>query len=215
MLKQRRPIGDGLLDLIADLPKDLIMAEIGCYAGESTMLFLLSKKIKKYYAVDPWPLTYLATYGGRQEDKRYKYGKLDCVNPKQLAKIQTAYKDMKLAEKLFDEKTRGYPVVKIKATMEDAFDKLPELDFIYIDGDHNYEPVKLDINLSLKKIKHGGIIAGHDYKPKYAGGVIKAVNEIFGKPDKTYKDSSWIIFNVGKRNTPVGKDIIWQKVFIK
>jgi hypothetical protein len=196
MHKMRRPAGDGLLDLINDLPSNLVMAEIGCYAGESTMFFLMSGKIKKLYAIDPWSSSYLATYGCRQEDKRYKFGKLDSADPNHIAKAEMVFRDMELAEKMFDEKTRGYPVVKIKSTMEDAFDKLPELDFVYIDADHNYEPVKLDINLSLKKIRHGGIIAGHDYKPKYTEGVIKAVHETFGKPDKLYKDSSWIIFNL-------------------
>ena len=35
-------------------------------------------------------------------------------------------------------------------------------DFIFIDGDHNYSGVIKDITLGLKKVKFGGILAGHD-----------------------------------------------------
>jgi len=44
----------GLLDLINSLPTDIIMAEIGCYKGESTELFINSGKIKKLFAIDIW-----------------------------------------------------------------------------------------------------------------------------------------------------------------
>ena len=50
------------------------------------------------------------------------------------------------------------------------------LDFIYIDGDHSYKGVKIDIELARKKVKSGGFICGHDYTPQFEG-VIQAVNE--------------------------------------
>lgn len=55
-------------------------------------------------------------------------------------------------------------------------------DLVYIDADHRYESVKRDIFDWLPKVRNGGIIAGHDYKPRGGGkGVFKAVNEIFGE----------------------------------
>ena len=79
-------------------------------------------------------------------------------------------------------------------TFEEAFDKLPELDFIYIDSDHQYEFVLSDIKLSKLKVKSGGIIAGHDYNEMDWTGVVKAVNESFDKNRLTiFKDSSWLI----------------------
>ena len=50
------------------------------------------------------------------------------------------------------------------------------LDFIYIDGDHSYKGVKIDIELARKKVKSGGFICGHDYTPQFPG-VIQAVDE--------------------------------------
>jgi predicted O-methyltransferase YrrM len=53
------------------------------------------------------------------------------------------------------------------------------LDFVFIDGNHSYEYVKEDIREWTKKVKPGGIIAGHDYKEDSVNnyGVIQAVNE--------------------------------------
>lgn len=36
-------------------------------------------------------------------------------------------------------------------------------DYIYIDADHRYKTVKQDIGVWWKKVKRGGILAGHDY----------------------------------------------------
>jgi len=56
------------------------------------------------------------------------------------------------------------------------------LDFVYIDSNHSYENVKADIEAWRKKVKKGGIVAGHDYK-RFKGqahmyGVVEAVNEL-------------------------------------
>jgi hypothetical protein len=55
---------------------------------------------------------------------------------------------------------------------------------------HDYENVKADILAWKPKVKPGGIMAGHDYGP-HAPGVIKAVNEVFGKPSRVYRDTTW------------------------
>jgi predicted O-methyltransferase YrrM len=72
------------------------------------------------------------------------------------------------------------------------FDDL-SIDFIYIDGCHTYEAVKKDLQNYYPKIKHGGIISGHDYGGPTTPGTTKAVNEFFKTiPFKTYKDYSWL-----------------------
>jgi predicted O-methyltransferase YrrM len=37
------------------------------------------------------------------------------------------------------------------------------LDFVYIDADHDYEHCKQDIEAWFSKVRHGGLVAGHDY----------------------------------------------------
>lgn len=51
------------------------------------------------------------------------------------------------------------------------------LDFVYIDGLHDYDNVMLDLINWIPKVKLGGIIAGHDYYKHYRGGVVRAVND--------------------------------------
>jgi hypothetical protein len=50
-------------------------------------------------------------------------------------------------------------------------------DMVYIDGDHSYDGVKLDLNISYNKIKKNGYIFGHDYIESRFEGVVRAVNE--------------------------------------
>jgi len=50
------------------------------------------------------------------------------------------------------------------------------LDFVYIDGDHTFDYVMMDIILWAKKVRYGGIVSGHDYYNFRRAGVIKAVD---------------------------------------
>ena len=53
--------------------------------------------------------------------------------------------------------------------------------FVFIDADHSYEGVKRDIAAWLPKVRHGGVIAGHDYHEGDWPGVWRAVRETFGE----------------------------------
>ena len=67
------------------------------------------------------------------------------------------------------------------------------LDLVWIDADHSYEAVKLDIASWLPKVKAGGIIAGHDYTPHYPG-VMQAVQEAFpGRVQAPQDTQSWVV----------------------
>ena len=47
---------------------------------------------------------------------------------------------------------------------------------MYIDGDHSYSAVMLDIILWSQKVRDGGMISGHDYY-RYQQGVKTAVDD--------------------------------------
>lgn len=53
-----------------------------------------------------------------------------------------------------------------------------EIDFLFIDGDHSYEAVKLDCELWLPLLKSGGYVAFHDYWNVHKPGVKQAVDEM-------------------------------------
>ncbi len=97
-------------------------------------------------------------------------------------------------ESKFDEVYRKYAnIIKIKGRSPEIAETFTDymFDFIYIDGMHDYESVKADILGWRKKVKPGGFIGGHDYITKV--GIIQATNDVFGKVDKVYEDSSWIV----------------------
>jgi predicted O-methyltransferase YrrM len=54
------------------------------------------------------------------------------------------------------------------------------LDWVYIDGDHNYATLKHELELAAKKVRAGGIIAGHDlvvHESAWKSGVVRATIE--------------------------------------
>lgn len=68
------------------------------------------------------------------------------------------------------------------------------LDFVFIDANHSYDSVKLDIELWLPKIRTGGCLGGHDYSVVYFG-VIQAVNEKIGADNISVRsDDTWFYF---------------------
>lgn len=166
----------GLLDLIELLPSNLKMIEIGCYAGESTKMFLDSGKVSKLYAVDPF-------IGGYDPQDVY-------VDEYPFEDVFNYFKD-NILNKYFDDVVELYKMLSIEAA--DKLLKFAPFDFVYIDGDHTYEGIKQDIRSYLPLIKDGGIIAGHDYNTCFEGVKI-AVDGFFGSPDKTFEDNSWIKF---------------------
>lgn len=66
------------------------------------------------------------------------------------------------------------------------------LDFVYIDGDHSYEQVMIDLSW-FDLLKPGAIMAGHDNDVHHPG-VQKALEETFGNAYKAMEKSSvWFI----------------------
>ena len=146
--------------------KELKMLEIGSYMGESTFMFASSGIFKEIHCIDP--------HIGNEEANDILQE--DWENVKQEFKTNTRHFNNITLHSDF-----SYNVVD---KFEDKY-----FDFIYIDASHEYEDVKKDIELYLPKTKH--LIGGHDYQPEWPG-VVKAVNEIFIQPDKTYVEESWL-----------------------
>jgi len=166
---------EGLLDLINELGdvSDKTMVEIGSFIGESTIIF--AKHFKHVTAVDP----FLPNYDPMDPTCNSGFN------------FDDVYQEFK--NTIEEEKTK---VTIYKMMSCDAVGPLngEKFDFIYIDGLHTYEGVKNDIMDYLPFVKEGGVIGGHDYGTPHNHllGVTKAVDEVFGKPDKTFKDGSWI-----------------------
>lgn len=114
-------------------------AEIGVYKGEFSEKF--AKAGLKLYAIDPWRI--------------YK----DYDNPRGQSRLDFQYEHTKRV-------LSPYPQCEIirKTSMEAADDFEDEsLDFVYIDGNHEFRYIAEDLFEWTKKVKKGGIVAGHDY----------------------------------------------------
>jgi hypothetical protein len=84
---------------------------------------------------------------------------------------------------------RPYQAYRMTTNEAVGFFKDESLDAVFIDADHSYEAVKMDIENWMPKVRKGGILAGHDYNSAWPG-VIKAVNEIFPEAQKI--DYCWV-----------------------
>jgi hypothetical protein len=86
-------------------------------------------------------------------------------------------------------------IVWIKGMSQSMFTlaQIPfNLDFIYIDGNHDFNSVEADIRLYLPHIRKGGIIGGHDFTPNL-NGVIYAVIKHFGDNFSCSESDWWSI----------------------
>lgn len=66
----------------------------------------------------------------------------------------------------------------IRKDSMDAVWEIPEesLDFVYIDGNHEFDYIASDLIWWAKRVRYGGIISGHDYFRFRGGGVVPAVD---------------------------------------
>ena len=141
--------------------KELGGVEIGTCEGYNADSILRNLNIKKLYVVDP--------YCDYEELEPGENPPLDWAEVK--------------AHKKLDK--YGDKLVWVKKYSEQAAKDIPNgLDFVYIDGNHSYEFVKKDIEIYYKKLRRGGVLAGHDIENGlciYRDGVVKAVLEFVNK----------------------------------
>ena len=155
----------GLKDLISYIPEESVCVEIGSFIAESSKL--IAEKCSKLYCVDPWNNNFVN------------------INM-----------DESIAESFFDNRTKDVKnIIKIKDFSTNYSKKIKNksIDFVYIDGMHDYDNVKADILAWLPKIKDNGIICGHDFYEDFPG-CIEAVREVLGEPHIVFDDTSWFIF---------------------
>lgn len=161
---------DGLLKFVDELKSDIVMVEIGCFAGGSTEIFLNSGKIKKLYCVDPW------SNGFNDQDPEHS-------------------NNAEYAETIFDSRitTKFDNVVKLKMKSDSCASSITEkVDVVYVDGDHTYEACLNDIKIAKSILKEDGVICGHDCNMP---SVVKAIIDSKLKIKKAFADFSWISEN--------------------
>lgn len=102
--------------------------------------------------------------------------RLTCVDPWQ-AYDRTSQRICDERRKRAFERLAGRNVEILVATSLEASKQVEDnsLDFCYVDGAHDFDNAMLDTILWSKKVRRGGIVAGHDFYPFYKAGVMDAV----------------------------------------
>jgi hypothetical protein len=151
---------------------------LGVYKGDFSEQILKATQPRKLHLVDPWkwqpdPTYERSWYGGALGQSQ---ANMDAIYEGVLRRFRSAI---------------GSKVVEVhrQASAECAA-RFPNdyFDWIYIDGNHQYEFVKLDLEMYLPKVKPQGLISGDDYGAPgwWQDGVSKAVDEAVssGRVDK-------------------------------
>lgn len=161
------------------LPDGATIAEVGVFAGEATVQFMRSPKVKFVVCVDNWT-------GGYDEND------------------WASNADMEVTRFAFNQRMWSVPATENSArycvfdgtSLQAATACQPaSLDLVYLDANHSYESVHEDIEAWLPAVKPGGWGAGHDYNKAAFPGVVLAVDELvlqFGHL-LVFPDTSWAV----------------------
>jgi predicted O-methyltransferase YrrM len=138
-----------LYKLALTLKDNSTLVEIGSYLGGSSSFLACAAQTKnhKLYCVDTWGNESM-TEGLRDTYNIFMHN----IKP---------------------VKDYVFPLRGKSADIANSFHY--SIDLLFVDGDHSYESVKLDVESWLPKLKDGGIIILHDYA--WAEGVKKIVEE--------------------------------------
>ena len=177
-------IPDCSRDDLPQLFKDMgftVGAEIGVDKGEFSEV--IAKSGLKLYSIDTWFSydDYKETRGQDVLDEIYEKAK---------------------------RRLAPYPncIVIRKSSVEAAKDfEDGSLDFVYIDGNHQFMYVAEDIAIWSKKVKVGGIICGHDYiytNPRTQAGICHVIY-VVNAYTQAYKIENWWL--IGRKHADEGE----------
>ena len=143
-------------DLLNEMPKNAICAEIGVNKGEFSEFILKQTTPQKLHLIDAWG-----------DPARYHDGLKDFVRDKFKNEIEQHKVELNY----------GFSTVILKEFPDHYFD------WVYLDTVHTYQVTADELAILKDKVKPGGIIAGHDYiVGNWVGacryGVIEAVHEL-------------------------------------
>ena len=155
----------------------VVGVEIGVSTGSGTISMLRYMPNLTLYSIDPWK--HLDDVPGEEHFE---------------SALSQEIQDDTYRTAILRTSEFGVRSLLLRRTSDDAVKEVPEkIDYVFIDGDHNYKQVVKDINNYAPKVRTGGIVAGHDYLRQ--NGVSNAVDEYF--KDKVINlgaDLTWWVY---------------------
>jgi hypothetical protein len=143
------------------------MAEIGVWRGALSSRVLEAHPSVEVVLVDPWK-------AGKPGNPWYESGS-------KMARRSQLELDRHRLEAISACSPWKARVTELRMTSREAAVLVDSksLDLVFIDADHSFTGVSLDIDLWLPKVKPGGYIGGHDYAAPRFPGVREAVHGKF------------------------------------
>lgn len=160
------------------------MAEIGVYRGLLAFNLLTRLPNLEMVLIDNWA-------GISKATKEY----INTGDDRAMDTPEQAARYMQETIELLDFARDRTEIYKHSSLRAAGLCWVGQFDMIFIDADHSYEAVLVDIAAWHDNVKPGGYIGGHDYQPKFAG-VIKAVDYMavqLGSNVETGADNTWFM----------------------
>lgn len=154
----------------------VVGVEIGVFKGENARSLMDNLNVEKIYLIDSYERLYIKSeevVPSMMEESEFsalieKDPSFDGI----VYNFERCYDIAKGNLGKFTDKASF-----VRKRSDNAVNDVPDnIDFIYVDGNHDYEHVKQDIELYFPKLKKGGVMAGHDFTADYPG-VARAVLE--------------------------------------
>lgn len=165
--------------LLDMMPQRSVCAEIGVDQGNFSEQILNSVKPKKLHLIDPW-----------MEDHHQQHY-------------------FQVCERFSNEIASGRVEVH-RGKSQDVYERFPDeyFDWIYVDGNHNYNSVRRDLDLYYPKVKRYGLITGDDYrlvgKRKGLREAVAEITEKYGMRLILIKNNQYILWKKDPGPAPEG-----------
>lgn len=128
--------GEILFQAVSELGDKAVVVEIGSYVGRSAdvMAQVCEARGYKLICIDPFVVGFDGVGMEGSKEQFYK-------------NIMEVYNCVEL----------------IEAKSEDVYKEVPDIDFLFIDGDHDREGIEKDCKYYLPKLKSNHLVSFHDY----------------------------------------------------
>jgi len=158
--------------VLHNMPHRSIGAEIGVHEGDFAARIIKEVNPCALHLIDPWehiPDYESAWYGGEDVDQS--------VLDRRFESVKTRFNSQIENEEVFIHRS---PSAEASKSFTDEY-----FDWVYIDGNHQYEYVFEDLQKYYPKVKSGGLLMGDDYGVEgwWDNGVQKAVDDFVKERD--------------------------------
>jgi len=153
-------------------------AEVGVEKGKYSEVLCQKNPGVKLYAIDAWQT--FPAYRDHVTNEELEYFRAETVT-----------------------RLAPYGCIVIKGLSTEVATRFDDesLDFVYIDGGHDFANVASDLSAWNKKVRPGGVVSGHDYTKKPGSGALNEVVEVVDAWMKAKNIHPWFVLKGDRSNS--------------